>query len=138
MDFIQSLFLKISMIFDSRSFIFFHGTNLPKNWTKLVLCSKMPILIKLYNKKKWCYALVLRPFEIMTLDVVDSLRIPWSPILCKVGLLFFNFSPIWCYLSNRFWLVILKNAFFNHRSFSCDSKDYYTLFLKGSGQEFWS
>ena len=45
----------------------------------------MPILIKLYNKKKWCYALVLRPFAIMTLDVVDSLRIAWSPILCKIG-----------------------------------------------------
>ena len=137
MDFIFPLFIKISMIFDSPSLIFFHPTNLLKNWTNLVLCSKMPILIKLYNKKKWCYALVLRPFEIMTLDVVDSLRIPWSPILCKVGLLFFNFSPIWCYLSNRFWLVILKNAFFNHRSFSCDSKDYYRLFFKCSRQEFW-
>ena len=81
------------MIFDSRSLIFFHATNLRKNQKKLVLCSKMPIFIKLYNKKKWCYALVLRPFAIMTLDVVDSLRIAWNPILCKIGLPVLDFPP---------------------------------------------
>jgi len=37
---------------------------------------------------------VLRTFGIMTVDVVDLLRIAWNPILCKIGLLFFSdFCP---------------------------------------------